>query len=153
MTAREMTEEEALSRLATLCSKAERCAYEMTEKMRRWGLSEDAQARDVSRLTKDRYIDNARYARAFARDKAEYNKWGSMKIRMALRMKHIDDDVIDEALSGIEDKSYEQTLRHLLEAKAKSVKASSDYERRQKLIRFALGRGFTYNIIERCLPE
>lgn len=145
------TEQEAYLALAALCAQAEHCQWEMTEKMRRWELSEEAQARIMERLVKERYVDDERYARAFVKDKVRYNKWGRRKIEQALWQKHIDDDIRQRILDEIDDEEYLSILRPLLQQKRKSTKAQSDYELNQKLIRFALSRGYTYDIIRQCI--
>jgi regulatory protein len=145
------TEQEAYLALAALCAQAEHCQWEMTEKMRRWELSDEAQARIMERLVKERYIDDERYARAFVKDKVRYNKWGRRKIEQALWQKHIDDDIRQRILDEIDDEEYLSILRPLLQQKRKSTKAQSDYELNQKLIRFALSRGYTYDIIRQCI--
>ena len=79
-----MTEQEAYLRLAALCAQAEHCEYEMQEKMRRWEIADDAQARVMQRLITERYVDDERFARAFANDKVKYNKWGRRKVEQAM---------------------------------------------------------------------
>jgi len=146
-----ISEKDALLRLSALCAQGEHCQWEMLEKMRKWELSDEAQARIMERLVKDRYVDDERYARAFIKDKIRYNKWGRRKVEQALWMKHIDDDIRQRTLDEVDDEEYLSVLRPLLKEKRRTTKASSDYELNQKLIRFALGRGFTYDIIEQCL--
>ena len=146
-----MTEQEAYLQLAALCAQAEHCQHEMREKMKRWGLDEAAQERVVSRLVKERFVDDERYARAFVKDKVHYNKWGRRKVQQGLWMKHIDDDIQHRVLDEVDDKAYLEVLRPLLKQKRKATKAGSDYELNQKLVRFALGRGFTFDIIRQCL--
>lgn len=148
---KEMTEQEAYLRLAALCAQAEHCEQEMRDKMRRWGLDEAAQDKVAERLTKERYIDEERYARAFVKDKIRYNKWGRRKVQQALWMKHISDDIQQQVLDEIDEKEYLDVLRPLLKQKRKSIKAESDYELNQKLVRFALSRGFGFDIIRQCL--
>ena len=148
---KEMTEQEAYLQLAALCAQAEHCEQEMRDKMRRWEIDETAQNRIIDRLIKERYIDNERYARAFVKDKIRYNKWGRRKVQQALWMKRIDNDIQQRVLDEIDEKEYLDVLRPLLKQKRKSTKASSDYELNQKLVRFALGRGFTFDIIRQCL--
>ena len=148
---KEMTEQEAFLQLASMCANAEHCQYEMLEKMRKWELSETIQARVMARLMQERYVDDERYARAFVKDKIRYNKWGRRKVQQGLWMKHIDDDIQQTVLDEIDDKEYLSVLRPLLKQKSKSIRAESDYERNQKLVRFALGRGFTFDIIRLCL--
>ena len=146
-----MTEQEAYLRLAALCAQAEHCQQEMRDKMRRWGVDEVAQDRVVDRLVKERYVDDERYARAFVKDKIRYNKWGRRKVQQALWQKHIEQEIQQQVLDEIDEKEYLEVLRPLLKQKRKSTKAANDYEMNQKLMRFALGRGFTFDIIRQCL--
>lgn len=148
---KEKTEQEAFLQLASLCANAEHCQHEMLEKMKKWELSEEAQARIMAKLIKGRYIDDERYARAFVKDKIRYNKWGRRKIQQALWMKRIDKDIQQSVLDDVDDEEYLSVLKPLLKQKRKGIKAGNDYELNQKLVRFALGRGFTFDIIRQCL--
>ena len=148
---KETTEQEAYLQLAALCAQAEHCQQEMRDKMKRWGMAPDVQERVIARLVKERYIDDERYARAFVKDKIRYNKWGRRKVQQGLWMKRIDDDIQQRVLNEVDDAEYLAVLKPLLKQKAKSVKAESDYELNQKLVRFAFGRGFTYDIFRQCL--
>ena len=148
---KDMTEQEAYLQLAALCAQAEHCQQEMRDKMRRWELDETVQNKVIARLVKERYIDDERYARAFVKDKIRYNKWGRRKVQQALWQKRIDSDIQQRVLDEIDEKEYLDILRPLLKQKRKSIKAASDYELNQKLVRFALGRGFGFDIIRQCL--
>jgi regulatory protein len=145
------SEKEAYLTLAALCAQAEHCQWEMLEKMRRWEVPEEAQARVMQRLVKERYVDDERYAQAFVKDKIRYNKWGRRKVDQALWQKHIDEDIRKRVLDEVDDDEYLKVLRPLLKQKRKSTKANSDYELNQKLMRFAMGRGFTFDIIRQCI--
>jgi len=148
---KEMTEQEAYLQLASLCANAEHCQHEMLEKMKKWELPETVQARVMARLVKERFVDDERYARAFVKDKIRYNKWGRRKVQQALWMKRIDNEIQQIVLNEISDEDYLRVLKPLLKQKSKSIKADSDYERNQKLVRFAVGRGFTFDIIRQCM--
>lgn len=148
---KEKTEQDAYLQLAALCAQAEHCQQEMRDKLKRWGVSADAQDRIVARLVEERFIDDERYARAFVKDKIRYNKWGRRKVQQGLWQKHIDADIQERVLDDVDDSEYLAVLRPLLKQKVKSVKAGSDYERTQKLVRFALSRGFTFDLIRQCL--
>ena len=150
---KEVTEQGAFLQLAQLCARSEHCQHDMLEKMRRWEMSEEAQARVMARLVSERYVDDERYAHAFVRDKITYNKWGRRKVEQALWQKHIDEDIRQRVLDEVDDEEYLNVLRPLLKQKRRSIKAASDYELNQKLIRFALGRGFTYDVIEKVMGE
>ena len=148
---KQKTEQEAYLTLAALCAQAEHCQWEMVEKMRKWEIPEEAQARIMECLVKERYVDDERFARAFAKDKVRYNKWGRRKVEQALWQKHIDEEIRKNVLNEIDDEEYLSVLRPLLKQKRKSIKAQNDYELNQKLMRFALGRGFTFDIIKQCI--
>ena len=148
---KDMTEQEAFLQLAALCAQAEHCQQEMRDKMKRWEMAPEVQERVIARLIKERYINDERYARAFVKDKIRYNKWGRRKVQQGLWIKHIDDDIQQRVLSEVDDTEYLAVLKPLLKQKAKSIKAENDNELTQKLVRFALGRGFTYDIIRQCL--
>ena len=145
------TEQEAYLTLAALCAQAEHCQHEMLEKMRRWEVPETVQARVMAKLIKERYVDDERYAQAFVKDKIRYNKWGRRKVEQGLWQKRIDEDIRKRVLDEVDDNEYLDVLRPLLKQKRKTIKAKNDYELNQKLMRFAMGRGFTFDIIRQCL--
>lgn len=146
-----ITEQEAFLQLAALCAQAEHCEQEMRDKLKRWELDTAAADRIIARLQKERYIDDARYARAFVKDKIRYNKWGRRKVEQALWQKRIADDIRQQVLGEIDENEYLDVLRPLLKQKRRTTKAENDYALNQKLVRFALGRGFTFDLIRQCL--
>ena len=138
-------------KLAALCARGEHCQHDMLEKMRQLGVDEQEQASIMQRLVKERYVDDERYTRAFVHDKMTYNQWGRRKIEQALWLKHIDADTAKTVLDEIDDEAYADILRPLLKQKRKSVKARNDYEQNLKLMKWAMGRGFTLDIIRQCM--
>ncbi len=146
-----MTEQQALMKLTALCSGAEHCSYEMTEKMKKWEIDEETQARIMEYLTMEKYVDDSRFCRAFIREKMRFNKWGRRKIELALFQKRIDRKMATEALDEVDTGEYIAILRPMLRQKERSVKANSEYEKNMKLIKFAMSRGFTFDVIKECL--
>lgn len=142
---------QAFKKLAALCSKSEHCSGEMLNKMRLWGLDEKKQEMVLSKLIAEKYIDDERYCRFFVNDKIKYNKWGRRKIEQALWQKKMNQDIACKILDEIDDSEYLSVLKPLLKAKEKSISANNDYERKMKLMRFAMGRGFTTDIIRQCI--
>lgn len=147
----EVTFEQAFRKLSTLCARGEHCEYEMLEKMRRWGVDESVQAQVIERLIGEHYIDDTRYATAFVRDKVVYNKWGRKKVEQALRMKRIDNETIQQALDMIDEEDYIEKLTPLIRQKLRSTNAKNEYERNIKVIKWALGRGYTMDVIRQCM--
>lgn len=96
----------------------------------------------LEHLISERYVDDLRYASAYARDKASISGWGSTKIRYMLSAKGISQDVISQALEEIDASKAQVRLDKLLENKFKSLK--DDPQCKLKMLRFGLGRGYAY---------
>lgn len=148
-----MTEQQALSRLTTLCSRAEHCSGDMLKKMREWKLTDEEQARIMERLTRQKYVDDERFCRAFVSDKVKYDKWGRRKIEHALYIKGVTRDIFTPILNGVDDEDYLVPLRQIIKDKLKSTRANSDYERSMKVIKYAMSRGFELNLVRKCVDE
>ena len=133
-----------LDRLRGLCSRREYCVVDVLKKATD-GLEGDRTAAQevVDVLVKEKYVDDLRYASAFARDKSAIQGWGEVKIRYMLSAKGVPRDVIDKALEEIDHDKADSRLEKLLQNKLKSLK--DDPQRRLKLLRFALGRGYSYD--------
>ena len=133
-----------LDRLRGLCSRREYCVADVLKKASD-GLEGDRAAAQevVDVLVKEKYVDDLRYASAFARDKSAIQGWGEVKIRYMLSAKGVPRDVIDKALEEIDQDKAESRLEKLLQNKLKSLK--DDPQCRLKLLRFALGRGYSYD--------
>jgi len=146
-----MTYEQALGRMAALCSTAEHCESEIREKLQRAALPETDIQRIVDYLYDEQYMDTARYCRAFAHDRLRFAHWGRVKIQQALRQRGLPDNDIRQALADLPADEYCRVLEELLEQKARSLHEEDDYTRRGKLIRFAAGRGFTIDEVLHAL--
>ena len=129
------------------CASAEHCSYEVSNKLQQWGANAEAIASIIAHLKSQRYIDDERYCRAFAHDKLLYQGWGRLKIQAALYAKHIATSYINLALDTIDPTEYLNTLKRIIATKKRAIK-SSDPMAREKLIRFCLQRGFTYDEIK-----
>ena len=101
-----------------------------------------AAKRVVDALVADKYVDDARYASAFAREKASIQGWGPVKIRFQLRSKGISDADIASGMSEIEEPKAARKLESVIAAKYRSLKG--DPQCRLKLLKFALSRGYEY---------
>lgn len=148
---KKMNKDQILQKLTALCARGEHCQHEMLEKMSRWEVDEATQAEVMAYLTANRYVDDERYARAYANDKIRYNHWGRRKVEQGLWQKHIDKDIQQRVLAEVDDGLYVSILRPLLRQKRRTTRANNSYELNQKLLKFALSRGFTYDIIRQCI--
>ena len=133
-----------LNRLRALCSRREYCVADVLKKAADGLESDRAAALEVvDVLVKEKYVDDLRYASAYARDKSAIQGWGEVKIRYMLSAKGVPRDVIDKALQEIDPDKADSRLEKLLQNKLKSLK--DDPQCRLKLLRFALGRGYSYD--------
>lgn len=142
--------EKCLSRLQRLCSKAEYCTSDIYRKALK-DLDGDAEAaaKVVASLVADKFVDDARYASAFAREKASLQGWGPVKIRFSLRGKGIPEAAVAAALAEIEPAKAIDKLEQLLAAKYRSLEG--DPYCKLKLMKFALSRGYEYDQVEAAL--
>jgi regulatory protein len=143
----------AFSKAAFFCCQAEKCTSEIQEKLKFWGLNEDDSQAVIEELKTEKYIDDERFARAYVKDKFRFNHWGKQKIEFMLRAKKINQEILELAFEEIEDESYLDEIKRLLTEKAKSIKAKDQFDKRNKLMRFALGRGFESGKIYAALKE
>lgn len=133
-------------RLRRLCSRREYCVSDVRKKAMT-ALEGDSEAAEnvVSALVAEKYVDDLRYATAYAREKAMISGWGETKIRYMLSGKRIPRDIVSQALTEIDEGKADARLQKLLENKMRSLK--DDPQIKLKLIRFALGRGYQYDDI------
>lgn len=148
-----MTKEQIISKLTTACARAEHCKDDMIRRMQRWQVDESLQQEVISYLVREKYIDEERYTRFFINDKVKYNRWGRRKVEQALYFKHIPREVYEPLLDEVASEDFEEVLLPLLKNKEKNLKYANDYERRMKLLRFAMQRGFSYEQADKCISR
>ena len=129
-----METDKLISRAAAYCSAAEHCRQDVTNKLQAWGAeSEDQIEQVIAYLEHERFLDENRYASAFANDKLRFQGWGRQKIRLGLIQKGVDSHAIHEALAGLDEEEITRTITRL----------ALKYTDPQKRFRFLLSRGFT----------
>ncbi len=149
----DMKHDEALKRAAALCSRQEQCTRHIREKLVQWNAKEQDAEMIIQLLTKEKFLDDNRYAKFFVKDKFRINRWGKVKIAHMLRHKGIDEVNIQDALNQIDEDAYYQTCSDLIRNKSASLKEKNLFTRKGKLYRFASGRGFEPDLIHRILNK
>ena len=143
-----MNKERALSRAMALCSRREYAISEINKKMDAWHIEEEDAKEIISALKELDFLNEERFAAAFAKDKFRFSGWGGIKISYMLRAKNISKEAISKALLLIDDSELEEKLSYILESKYRSLKGDEPQNiKRAKCIKFAMGRGFDYNQI------
>ena len=124
--------------------KKECCSSEILKKAAASLDGDEAAAREVlESLVADRFVDDGRYAAAFAREKSSLTGWGPAKIRYALMMKGIPRETISSGLGEIDLEAAGARLEKLMSAKYKLL--AGDPYAKFKLIKYALSRGYDYS--------
>ena len=148
----EVDVQKLLDRLRRLCSRREYCMSDILKKAATaLDGDKEAAAKVLDVLVAEKYVDDLRYATAYAREKAMISGWGETKIRYMLSAKRIDRSLVDQALTEIDSSKADSRLQKLLENKSRTLKA--DPQIRLKLLRFALGRGYQYDDVVRVLQD
>lgn len=139
--------QKVISRLRNLCARREYCTADVREKALT-ALDGDAGAAEkaVAALVADKYVDDSRYCAAYAREKSAISGWGAVKIRHILSLKGLAKSDIDYGLSEIDPAASSSRLGKLLAVKAKPL--GDDPQKKMKLLRFALGRGYGYDEVK-----
>lgn len=133
-----------LERMRALCSRREYCVADIMKKASKALGGDMAEAeRIVESLVADKYLDDRRYASAYARDKASISGWGPAKIRYMLAGKGVSREIIAEAMEDIDSAKAGARLDRLMETRFKALKG--DPQCRMKLLRFAMARGYSYD--------
>jgi regulatory protein len=140
---RPVTADEAIARLEAMCARAEHCTFELREKLWQWSIPTAEADKIIEQLKKTRYVDDARFARAFVNDKVHFARRGRLRIKQALEMKRIDAEIDPEL--------YSLNLAYTLKQKAASFDDISDYETRMKLLRFAVQRGYEPSLAAKAI--
>lgn len=135
------------------CSRREYCRKEILAKLSRLEVEKKDAEFIVETLSREKYIDESRYAAAFARDRSALQGWGPAKIRAALSAKGIDAATISAALEDVDPGSAEKKLRTLIAGKMRQLRSEDERTRRLKVLRYALGRGYSYEQVADIYEE
>lgn len=148
-----LSEQEAYNKMSARCALSEVAPQDASRKMREWGLSEQQIATVMQQLIKENFVNEERYAHAFTQDKFKFSGWGRQKIAIALKQKGISQTLIQQSLNEISTDDYQRLLLQLLTEKSHHIQAKNDYERRGKLLRFSLSRGFEQELVFKMLDK
>ena len=147
-----MDEKKVLERLQRQCARMEYCTSDIRRKALK-ALEGDAEAaeRVVASLVEDRFVDDRRYAAAFAREKSALQGWGAVKIRFQLRGKGISDEIITEALQEIDPEKAASKLDKLAADKFRLLQG--DPQCKLKLLKALLSRGYGYDEVAAAIER
>ncbi len=149
-----------LEKAERYCLKAERCVSDLKRKFWDWKITDKSQQEElISKLLETQFIDEERYALAFARDKFRFNGWGFRRIKDELSMKSISTATINETLNELREEFDEkEQLIQLLDKKYKTLPQGLERQKAyDRLMRYALSRGYSYeqagSIVNRLIKD
>jgi regulatory protein len=141
----------ALAKAENYCAYQERSQQEVRDKLYEWGLWPDAVEQVISELIQGNFLNEERFAKAYAKGKFSQKAWGRVKIKQGLKLKRVPDVLIKKALLNIDADDYFAALTKLLEKKASTVSEKNELKRRYKLQQYAMGRGFEADLVAEVL--
>lgn len=148
-----VTEEDALKKIKHYCAYQERCHSEVKEKLYSFGLYKQQVENILSKLIEDNYLNEERFAIAFAGGKFRMKHWGRKKIEYELRQKQVSTFCIKLALKAIDEKDYHSSLLKLATAKWNSVSDEVVYARVAKTYAYLLQKGYESSLIQQQLKQ
>lgn len=141
-------QDELLQKAQKVCSGREYCISDIMSLLDRWGArDEKTKSAVINKLIGEKFIDEVRYCRAFARDHFTYSQWGRVKITQGLKSKNIPAEAIASGLKAIDEGEYLALLRKIIGEQQKRIKAKNKYDLKGKILRHALGKGFESHLV------
>jgi regulatory protein len=139
--------DEARQKIARFCAYQERAHAEVEEKLYSYGLHRDEVEELLAWLITENFVNEERFAMAFAGGKFRVKRWGKLKIKQYLQQKKVSDYSINKAIDAIEDREYTNSLDYLIEKAAKSAKAVNIFEHRHKISRSMISKGYEPELV------
>ena len=143
---KKLTPNQAIIKAQMTCAYQERCQQEMRDKLYEWGLHSNEVENIIANLITDNFLNEERFARAFAGGKFRIKKWGRVKIKIELKKRKISDYCIRKGLQEIDDSEYMKTLKTLIAKKLKETKGK-EQAKNYKAAQYAMSRGFEGDLV------
>jgi len=148
-----LSKEEALQKLRHYCGYQERCHREVMEKLYSFGLNKQDVEDAISILIEENYLNEERFAIAYAGGYFRSKQWGRVKIGYELKQKGVSEYCIKKAMKEINEEDYLKTIRELIAKKSDAIEDDglNQYARRQKIMNYLLQRGFESQLVQKEL--
>lgn len=140
-------------RASAFCAYQERTQQEVRERLYGEGVDKDVIEETIVKLIEDNFLNEERFAKAYAGGKFRMKKWGRLKIKNNLRLKGLSDYCIRKGLMEIEDDDYQNTILELIEKKKKDIKDRNILIKKNKLARYLIGKGYEPELVWENLNE
>ena len=148
-----LTPQQALQKIKQYCAYQERSHYETKNKLFEFGLKPKEVDDIIATLIEENFLNEERFACAFATGKFRMKKWGRQKIENELKLRKVSSYCINTAMALIENSEYEKTLRTVMMKKWKGTKGIQVYQRKIKTAQYLISRGYESDLVWKALKE
>jgi regulatory protein len=148
-----LTPEQALVKGRAWCAFQERCHQDTRLKLFSWGLKSTDVDQVIAQLISEGFLNEERFAIAFAGGKFRVKHWGKQKIRVELKKKKVSEPCIRGGLASIDDKDYMASLKIMFAKRQKEIKDSNPWQRRAKIANFLIGKGYEPELVNSLFRE
>lgn len=148
-----LTKDQALQKLRHYCAYQERSHQEVREKLYTLAVWKKDHDEIIATLIEGDYLNEERFAIAFAGGKFRINHWGRVKIKYELKQRQVSEYCIKKALKLIEQDDYSNMLRKLASEKYKSLKGEQYLIRRKKTMDYLIQKGYEPALITEIVGE
>lgn len=142
-----------LAKAEHYCAYQERSQQEVRDKLYEWGLYPRDVEQIISQLIDGNFLNEERFAKAYAQGKLNQKGWGKIRIKQGLKLKRVSDPLIRKALQSLDGDDYLAVLRKTIDKKSRLLNEKDTFKRHYKLCQYALGRGFEGDLISDVLKE
>lgn len=136
-----------------ICARNELCEFDVIQKLTAWKSTGSEVDQVLAHLREEGYVDNLRYAQAYAKGKNHQLKWGRTKIAYQLKMKRIDQNTIDQALWLINEEEYLEQLAQIAAQKWRTIHEEDEHERTGKLTMYLQSKGYELYAIKKAIAR
>ncbi len=150
---KKFTPAQAILKAEAYCAYQERCQQEVRDKLYEWGLFPDAVESIIAKLISDNFLNEERFAKAYAGGKFRIKKWGRIKIKLELKKRKISEYCIKQAMKEIPEDTYMETLKQLIQKKSNDIKGGKEHIRDLKVAHYIISRGFENDLIWEVIKE
>lgn len=148
-----LTKEQALQKLKHYCAYQERCHNDVKDKLYKLGVWKKEHDEIIAALIEENYLNEERFAIAYAGGKFRINNWGRVKIKYALKQKLVSEYCIKKALKQISEEDYMKLLNKLAKEKYAALKADQYLVRKKKTMDYLITKGFETNLVVAVLKK
>ncbi|MFD2918960.1 regulatory protein RecX [Terrimonas rubra] len=150
---KQLTPEQALQRLKQYCAYQERCHAEVVDKLYQLGVWKKEHDAIIATLIEENYLNEERFALAYAGGKYRMKQWGRVKIKYELKQKQVSNYSINKALKQFDEEEYRQTLQKLANDKYALLKGEQYLVRKKKTMDYLIQRGYETDLITAAVND